>query len=116
MPIAFNGATAMSPASQAGEPAADAVSAQILDIIAKEGLVDRNLLKPEATLDEVGVASVDVVMILNEIEEVFGIYVPIDQSLTDIRNVGELVQHIAALIATSDAASPPMGVNADPAR
>lgn len=96
----------MTSGSEAFAATPELLREKIIDIVAEQGVIDRALLKPEATLDDLGVQSIDVVMILNEIEEVFGIYVPIDQSLSQISNVGDLVDHVVGLITSPDAADP----------
>jgi acyl carrier protein len=64
---------------------------RVLDIIATEGAVDRTKLKPGATLEELEVASIGVVMILNGLEEEFSISFPIDQSISEVKTVRDLV-------------------------
>lgn len=80
-----------------------ALRAQVLEIIAQQGMVERADLRGEATLDELGVQSVEVVMILNELEDVFGIYIPIDQSIADVRNIDDLVALVVSLVEKSQA-------------
>jgi acyl carrier protein len=71
---------------------------RVLDIIVRESMVDREKIKGASTLDELGVQSIDVVIILNAIEDEFKIYVPIDQTMNDLRTVDELVGAIVRLI------------------
>lgn len=68
------------------------VGEKLLDIIAKEGLVDRAKLLPDTPLDTLGIASADVVVILLAIEEEFGIYIPVDSQLAEVRTVGDLTK------------------------
>lgn len=56
---------------------------QIVDVFVTEGMIDRSALKPDATLESLGVQSVDVMMILMSIEEKFGVYIPIDGNLSE---------------------------------
>jgi acyl carrier protein len=72
------------------EPTGD-IEEKLLAIVAREGLIDRSRLMPEATLDSLGIASADVIVILMAIEEEFGVYVPVDGSLSDSRTVGEFL-------------------------
>ena len=67
---------------------------QILDVIAKEGMVDRNRVTLDATLADLQIKSMDVVIILSGIEEKFSIYIPIDGPLAEATNVGEFVGHV----------------------
>jgi acyl carrier protein len=69
----------------------DGVEDRLLAIVSREGLIDRALLAPEATLDSLGIASADVIVILMAIEEEFGVYIPVDGSLSDSRTVGEFL-------------------------
>ena len=49
---------------------------QFLDIIADCAKIDRALLVPSATMESLGIPSLDMVDILFEIEEKFDVYVP----------------------------------------
>lgn len=64
---------------------------KIIDVIAAEGKVDRALITPTATLDTLGLASMDVVMILMGLEDVLGAYIPMNSDLSSARNLAELV-------------------------
>jgi acyl carrier protein len=74
---------------------------QIIDVIAREGMVDRSKITAEATLEDLGLQSIDMVMILNGIEEKFDIYVPMDETIQKIANVGDVVYVVANLLETS---------------
>lgn len=71
---------------------------QIIDVIAREGMVDRARITAEATLEDLGLQSIDMVMILNGIEEKFDIYVPMDETIQKIANVGDVVGVVAGLL------------------
>jgi acyl carrier protein len=45
----------------------------VLDIIAEEALVERANLTPEATLESLGIASLDIISIVFALEERFGL-------------------------------------------
>lgn len=77
----------------------DDLEARIIDVIVSEGLIEREKLTPDATLESLGLTSVDVVHILLGIEDKFGIYLPADASMTETRNVGELVALLTRLLA-----------------
>jgi acyl carrier protein len=51
--------------------------ARILAIMAKETFVDRDKLVPEATIESLGIASLDVVQTVFAIEEEFDIQIPV---------------------------------------
>lgn len=72
----------------------DALTKQILEVIISEGKIDRSKATPDATLESLEVQSIDVVMILMAIEEKFGVYVPIDGSIAEARNLCGFVQQI----------------------
>jgi acyl carrier protein len=71
--------------------ASDEIEDRLLAIVSREGLIDRAKLAPDATLDSLGIASADVIVILMAVEEEFGAYIPVDGSLSDARTVGEFV-------------------------
>lgn len=74
---------------------------QIIDVIAREGMVDRAKITAEATLEDLGLQSIDMVMILNGIEEKFDIYVPMDESIQKIANVGDVIDVVSGLVQAS---------------
>lgn len=64
---------------------------KIIDVIATEGRVDRALIKPEATIETLGLESMDVVMILAGLEDVLDTYIPMNADLSNSRNLAEFV-------------------------
>ncbi len=50
-------------------------SQEVLEIVSKEASIDPALLKPEATLESLGIASIDVVSIVFAVEDRFGLIV-----------------------------------------
>jgi acyl carrier protein len=71
---------------------------QLLDIIATEGMIDRAKLTPDATLETIGMASYDMVMILMALEEKFGVYISVDSELTEVKTLNELLTVLSARI------------------
>ena len=69
----------------------DQIEDRLLSIVSREGLIDRSKLSPDATLDSLGIASADVIVILMAVEEEFGAYVPVDDTLSDARTVAEFL-------------------------
>lgn len=67
---------------------------QILDVIAKEGMVDRAKITLDATLEDLQIKSMDVVIILAGIEEKFSIYIPVDGPLAEAKDVRAFVTHV----------------------
>lgn len=86
-----------------------AVLEKITAIIAEEGMVERSAIVPEATLESLGLESVDVVMILMAVEEKLGTYVPIDNELASARNLSEFIAPIAGLVKSQGEATAPDG-------
>jgi len=65
----------------------------VLDIIAEEALIDRAKLTPEATLESLGIASLDIISIVFALEEKFGL--TLEQSdLEGVESLGQLVDLI----------------------
>ena len=72
----------------------DTFERNLLDIVAKEGLVDKTSLTLDASMESLGIKSADMVLILMAIEERFGIYIPVDEDLIDAKTVEEFVEAI----------------------
>jgi acyl carrier protein len=77
---------------------------RLLAIISKEGLVPREKLQLDARLDQLDVHSVDMLSILMAVEEQFGIYIPVDADLSEMKTVEDLVNALAKRIAEKPAA------------
>jgi acyl carrier protein len=67
---------------------------RIIEIIAEDGAIDRSMVTPDATLETMGLESMDVVMILMGVEEKLNIYLPMDNDLSSARNMSEFVAAI----------------------
>jgi acyl carrier protein len=67
----------------------------ILDVIATEGKVDRALVVPGATLESLGLQSIDVVSILMELEDRLDAYIPMSADLSAVRDLNEMITVIA---------------------
>jgi len=68
---------------------------ELFDVIAKEALIDRSLLSREARLEDLGIASLDVISVLFEVEERFGIVVDAEE-LSDCETLGQLIDKLKA--------------------
>jgi len=79
---------------------------ELLDLVAREGMVDRAALKPESVLDELDIISADFIMILMAIEEEYGAYISVDSELTDVTTVADLLSIATAKINEHRAANP----------
>ncbi len=74
---------------------------EILDIVSKETQVDRARLLPEARVDDLGIASLDMVQAIFAIESHFGIELPVVSERTgsaEFATVRDLITHILATI------------------
>jgi acyl carrier protein len=73
---------------------------RILDIFAKETFVDRAKLVPEATIDELGIASLDVVQAVFAIESEFNIDIPVTGKGAGLEfsDVKSLVDHVIEIM------------------
>lgn len=74
---------------------------RMLDVIAREGNLDPSKITPDATLETLGLASMEVVTILSGIEEELDVYIPMDADLASAGNLADLVGSIARAIAKS---------------
>ncbi len=63
----------------------------LLDLVAEEAMLERDTLRPEASLDDLDIASADFVMILMAIEEKFGAYISVDNEMADLKTVQDLL-------------------------
>lgn len=81
-----------------------AMADQILEVIATEGMIPRENLKDDATIDSLGLKSIDLVMILTAIEEKFDVYIPMDGSFQDAKDLKGLVEAIGEHIVKEKAA------------
>ncbi len=64
---------------------------ELLDLVAEEGMIERALLKPEALLTDLDIASADFIMILMAIEEKYGIYISVDNEMAELKSVQDLL-------------------------
>jgi acyl carrier protein len=70
---------------------------ELIEIIAEEALIDREKLNPAATLEDIGLDSVDLVSVVFAIEEKYGIEIAEDAfERTD--TLGQVLVKIEALI------------------
>lgn len=69
---------------------------EIVDIIVKEGMIDRSLVTPDATFESMGLKSVDLVMILTAVEERFNTYIPMDESVADAKDLKSFIDGVMA--------------------
>ncbi len=82
----------------------DDVSARVVKIIAEQAMLDPDTIKPETTLDDLGLDSLAVVEVVFGLEETFDISVPFNAnepaaSEFDISKVAHIVAGVKLLIA-----------------
>lgn len=69
----------------------ETLTKELLELVAKEGMVEASEITPERPLEELDIQSADFVMILMAIEEQYGAYVSVDNELTDVVTVQDLL-------------------------
>jgi acyl carrier protein len=69
---------------------------QILDIVARETAIDRAALRPQATIEELGIPSLDLTLAVFQLESFFDVEIPVIASRpgNEFETVGELVGHV----------------------
>lgn len=68
------------------------VEQKIIDIIAKEAQIERELLKPESTMDDFEIPSITQFEALFAIEEAFGVELPDEPDDLTLRGLATQVQ------------------------
>ncbi len=94
------------PRSAAQDVAADPRTDEILTIVAKETGIDRARLSPAASIEELGIPSLDVVQAVFELESHYNIEIPVmsDKAGSEFATVGDLVSHVLAALDRARAA------------
>jgi len=77
------------------------LATRIVDVIVKEGMLDRALMRPGVTLEELNFDSLEAVMVINGIEDAFDIEVGSDFQWGDARDLSDLVALLADAIKRS---------------
>lgn len=85
----------------------DSLHQELIEIFSKEAAIDRSALAPDATLDDLGVQSLDVVMVLMEVEQRYDVYIPVDHELSGALTLAELLDLLVARIKAGPDAGPP---------
>jgi acyl carrier protein len=71
---------------------------QIVDVIVSEGMIDREKVKMDASIESLGLKSIDIVMILTALEEKFDVYIPMDGPFHEAKDVKSLIDAMANYI------------------
>ncbi|MGR3713956.1 MAG: phosphopantetheine-binding protein [Shimia sp.] len=69
----------------------ETLTKDLMEMVAQEGMVELSEITPDKRLDELDIQSADFVMILMSIEEKWGAYISVDNELTDVETVGDLL-------------------------
>ena len=67
-------------------------------MLQREGMVDLSEITPESRLEDLDIQSADFVMILMALEEEYGVYISVDNELTDVQTVQDLLNLAQAKI------------------
>ena len=67
---------------------------QVVDLIVSEGMVDREKITPDATFESLGLKSIDLVMILTAVEEKFDVYIPMDGSIAEAKDLKSFIDGV----------------------
>ena len=79
------------------------LDAELIDLIAKEALVDVDKLKKDASLEEIGLDSVDMVSVIFAIEDKYGVTIG-ENDIEKSATVGQMLTLIETKIAEKAAA------------
>lgn len=74
-----------------------ATESQLLDLIAEEAIIEREKLVREATLADLGISSLDVISMLFELEEKYGVVIE-EGDMPTMSTLGEMVDFLLARI------------------
>ncbi len=81
-----------------------ATEPELLDLIAQEAIIDRAKLVREATLADLGISSLDVITMLFELEEKYGVVIEESDMPTDMATLGDMVDFLLGRINAEAAA------------
>ena len=71
---------------------------RVIAVVTKEAMIDAEKLTPDALLADLNIDSIDMVMMLQGLEEEFGIYIPVEKSMAELKTVGDLLSFIETQI------------------
>ncbi len=85
----------------------DDVATKIIDILKKHMKEPRDDISLETNLEELEIESLDLAMIVFDIEDTFGIEIPYNanEEVEDFKTVGTVVERVRGLLAESGASS-----------
>jgi acyl carrier protein len=76
---------------------------QVVDLIVSEGMVEREKVTPDATFDTLGLKSIDIVMVLTAVEEKFDVYIPMDGTIAEAKDLKSFIDGVIQRIASEQA-------------
>jgi acyl carrier protein len=76
---------------------------QVIDLIVSEGMVEREKVTPDATFETLGLKSIDIVMVLTAVEEKFDVYIPMDGSIAEAKDLKSFIDGVIQRIAGEQA-------------
>jgi acyl carrier protein len=76
---------------------------QLIDLIAEEAIVDKEKLKRDATIADIGISSLDVITMLFELEERYGVVIE-ESDMPKMETLGEMIDFLLARINAEAAA------------
>ena len=82
---------------------------ELIELMAEQALKDKDLLKREATLEAIGIDSVDFVSILFALEDKYGVRIEDDEISKD-KTLGEMLDLVIAKIDAKEMAAKAEGV------
>lgn len=82
----------------------ETLTKELLELVAQEGMLEPSEITPERPLEELDIQSADFVMILMAIEDKYGAYVSVDNELTDVVTVQDLLNLAISKIEAHQAA------------
>jgi acyl carrier protein len=77
---------------------------QVVDLIVSEGMVERDTVTPDATFETLGLKSIDLVMILTAVEEKFDVYIPMDGSIAEAKDLRSFIDGVMQRITSESEA------------
>lgn len=94
------------PITSAPDPAQDPRTSDILDIVARETRLDRGLLTLDASIEALGIPSLDMVQTIFELEARYDVEIPVvsDRKDAEFSTIGDLVAHVLRSIDAAQAA------------
>lgn len=85
-----------------GDAAIDAdLRNELRALVAREARLEPERLTDDATFETLGFASIDVAVLLAAIEDTYDVYIPADEAFVGLRELGDLLDLLAARIAAA---------------